>query len=290
MKLLFIVNPIAGSGSTLRALPLIEEYCQQRSVEYSIIKTKYKGHATELARDAISSPRFHGIIAVGGDGTVMEVANGLTGSSIPLGILPLGTGNDLAKALNIPIDIKKALYIVTNGRTKLIDTINYGNKYFFNVASVGFDAEIARDIEKMKRWISGKTAYYLSALLKFFTYRDKYVYLEIDGKEFETPILLLAIANGTHYGGGMYVNPMGSINDGYIDVILIKPVPRYLFPFLFPKFIKGQHLDLPYVATFRCKSINIKSNENLPVNGDGDIITTTPFRFSISDKPILVYY
>ena len=157
------------------------------------------------------------------------------------------------------------------------------------MASVGFDAEIARDIDKIKRWFPGKSAYYLSALLKFFTYRNKHVYLEIDDKEYETIILLLAIANGTHYGGGMYVNPEGSIDDGYIDVILIKPVPRYKFLFLFPKFIKGQHLDLPYVTTFKCRSINIKSNDALPINGDGDIIATTPVRFSVSDKPILVF-
>lgn len=288
MKLLFIVNPIAGSGSALRAIPFIEEYCKQRNIEYEIIKTEFKGHATELARNAISE-QYHGIVAVGGDGTAMEVANGLIGSSVPLGILPMGTGNDLAKALNIPINLEKALWIVTNGRTKLIDTIAYGDNHFLNVASVGFDAEIARDIDKIKRWFPGKSAYYLSALLKFFTYRNKHVYLEIDDKEYETIILLLAIANGTHYGGGMYVNPEGSIDDGYIDVILIKPVPRYKFLFLFPKFIKGQHLDLPYVTTFKCRSINIKSNDALPINGDGDIIATTPVRFSVSDKSILVF-
>ena len=290
MKLLFIVNPIAGNGSTLRALPSIEEYCRQSNIEYSILKTEYKGHATQLANEAAASLNFDGIVAVGGDGTVMEVANGLAGSPIPLGILPLGTGNDMAKALSIPIDLNKALSIIINGRTKSIDTVSYGSKHFFNVASVGYDAEIVRDIIKMKRWVSGKAAFYISALLKIFTYKDKYVYLEIDGNKYETYILLLAIANGTHYGGGMCVNPNGSINDGYIDIILVKPVPRYQFLYLFPKFIKGQHLDLPYVTTFRCKSIGISSNDNLPVNGDGDIITTTPVQFSISDKPILVYY
>ena len=209
MKLLFIVNPIAGNGSTLRALPSIEEYCRQSNIEYSILKTEYKGHATQLANEAAASLNFDGIVAVGGDGTVMEVANGLAGSPIPLGILPLGTGNDMAKALSIPIDLNKALSIIINGRTKSIDTRLYGSKHFFNVASVGFDAEIVRILLNETMGFR-KAAYYISALLKIFTYKDKYVYLEIDGNKYETYILLLAIANGTHYGGEC-VNPNGSI-------------------------------------------------------------------------------
>lgn len=287
--LLFIVNPAAGKGTALGSIPLIERFCKQCRFKYEIIKTQYKGHATALAKDALSSS-YDAVVAVGGDGTVMEVANGLVGSSIPMGILPTGTGNDLSKSLNIPSKIDQALSIIAYGKPKYIDAISYGNGYFFNVASVGFDAEIARDIQKIKRWISGKAAYYVSAFLKFVTYRHKDVVIEIDDTKISTKILLFAVANGTYYGGGMLVNPKGSIDDGYIDAILITPVPRFKFPFLFWKFVSGKYLDLPYVKTYKCKKVKICSNENLPVNGDGDIITTTPVQFSVSNQGILVFY
>jgi YegS/Rv2252/BmrU family lipid kinase len=287
-ELLFIVNPAAGNGTALGAIPLIEQFCKQCRLKYEIIKTQYKGHATALAKSAVSLS-YDAVVAVGGDGTVMEVANGLVGSLTPLGILPTGTGNDLSKSLNIPSKIDKALSIIAYGKPKYIDAVSYGNGYFFNVASIGFDAEIARDIQKIKRWISGKTAYYVSALLKFITYRHKDVVIEIDNTKISTKILLFAIANGTYYGGGMNVNPNGSIDDGYIDAILITPVPRFKFPFLFWKFVSGKYLDLPYVKAYRCKKVKIHSDESLPVNGDGDIIATTPVQFSVSDHGILVF-
>lgn len=286
-ELLFIVNPTAGNGAALAAIPLIEQYCRQCHFKYEITKTQYKGHATALAKNAISSS-YDAVVAVGGDGTVMEVANGLVGSLTPLGILPMGTGNDLSKSLNIPSKIDKALSIIARGKPKYMDAVSYGGGYFLNVASVGFDAEIARDIQKFKRWIPGKAAYYLAALLKFITYKHKDVILEIDDTTISAKILLFAVANGTHYGGGMKVNPNGFIDDGYIDAILISPVPRFKFPFLFWKFVSGQHLDLPYVKAYRCKKVKIHSNENLPVNGDGDIIATTPVQFSVLNRGILV--
>lgn len=288
-RLLFIVNPVAGKGTSVRAVPFIERYCKQHDIQYKILKTEYKGHATVLAKSAVSLS-YDAVVAVGGDGTVMEVACGLVGASIPLGILPAGTGNDLSRSLKIPALIEQALWIILNGQPKYIDAIAYDSGYFFNVASVGFDAEIARDIQKIKRWISGKAAYYISVFLKFLTYKHKDVSLEIDGIKLKTRILLLAVANGTHYGGGMNVNPNGSINDGYIDIILIKPVPLLKFPFLFWEFVSGRHLDLPYVSTFKCKNIKIYSNELLPVNGDGDIIGLTPVEFSVSDHRISVFY
>jgi len=286
-KLLFIVNPAAGKGAALGAVPSITQFCKQYGFKYEITKTQYKGHATALAKSAISLP-YDVVVAVGGDGTVMEVANGLVGSLTPLGILPMGTGNDLSKSLNIPLKIDPALSVIARGKPKYMDAVSYGNGYFFNVASIGFDAEIARDIQKVKRWVSGKAAYYLAAFLKFITYKHKDVILEIDNAKISTRILLFAIANGTHYGGGMKVNPNGSIDDGYMEAILITPVPRFKFPFLFWKFVSGKYLDLPYVKAYRCKNVKIHSNGSLPVNGDGDIIATTPIQFSVVNRGILV--
>jgi diacylglycerol kinase (ATP) len=288
MKLLFVVNPIAGNGAPLEAIPLIEQYCTEHNIHYEIRKTEYKGHGTILARNSIPLA-YQGIVAVGGDGTILEVANGLIGSPVPLGILPMGTGNDLSRALNIPSDINSALSIITSNHPVSIDAIAYENGYFFNVASIGFDAEIIRDITKVQRWVPGKAAYYISVFLKFISYKCKKVSLKIDDISFKSKIFLIAIANGTHYGGGMNVNPTGSLCDGYIDVILIRPVPRFKIPFLLWKFVAGKHMDLPYVSAYKCKNIQIQSDRKLIINGDGDIIASTPVNFSVHKQSIFVF-
>ena len=288
MNLLFIVNPVAGRGLASRSIPRIKEYCVNHSFECTILETKYRGHATALTREFFSSS-YDGIIAAGGDGTVREVASALIGSTTPLGILPLGTGNDLARSFNLPGDLISALSVISNKSTVAADVGSADNFFFLNVASIGLDAEIVRFIAKIKKWLPRKAAYYISALIKFLTYKAKTVKLEIDGKIIKTKLLFIAIANGTHYGGGMNVNPNGSISDGFFDVILVRPVPRYKIPFLMATFASGKHLTLPYVTLYRCKDIKICSAETLVVNGDGDIVATTPVDFSVLKGSIHVF-
>jgi len=288
MNLLFIVNPVAGKGLALRSIPRIKEYCATHSLKCTILETKFKGHATALAREFFSTS-YDGIIAAGGDGTVREVASALIGSSTPLGILPLGSGNDLSRALNLPNDLFSALSIVNNKSTKAFDVGSSDDFFFLNVASIGLDAEIVRFFAKTKKWLPRKAAYYIAAMIKFLTYKVKTIKLEIDGEIIETKLLFMAIANGTHYGGGMKVNPNGSISDGFFDIILVRPIPRYKIPFLMAAFAAGRHLHLPYVTVYRCKDIKITCDESLLVNGDGDIVATTPVNFSVLSGSIHVF-
>jgi len=281
MNLFFIVNPIAGKGSSLKVIPKIENYCKRQKINFQIKKTQYAGHATKLAREA-SNLGYDSIIAVGGDGTLLEVANGLLGSSVPLGIIPSGTGNDFARTIGIPENVEKALDCITENQSTRIDVGKIGDVCFINVASVGFDAEIARDVIKLQKYMPGKISYYIAALLKVFTYRFKNVQIEIDGEKMNFKILLIAIANGCYYGGGMKVNPNGHIEDGYLDIIVITALPRFKIPLLFSKFIKGDYLKLPYVKIYKARKVKIHSEKTLPVNTDGDIKAQTPSEFSIS--------
>lgn len=287
MNLLFIVNPAAGRGknAAINSISLIESFCKGRGINYVIEKTSYKGHATLLARHAATSKtKVDAVISVGGDGTLLEVVNGLVGSNMLLGVLPAGTGNDFARAIGIPANVKEALKSIVKKKIKLIDVGKLGDVFFTNVASVGFDAEIVRDIIKYKKFIPGKASYLVAALIKFFTFKFKHISVNIDGKEMKSKILLVAIANGTHYGGGMKVNPHGDIDDGYLDVIMINHVPRYKIPLLMAKFAKGDYTHLPFVKTYRCKEITINSQDNLVINADGDIFGSTPATFSV--KPL----
>lgn len=288
MNLLFIVNPTAGNGMTMEAVPQIKEYCRSNGIDYKIICTKYPGHGTEIAKKEITSG-YSGIIAVGGDGTLLEVANGLFGSTVPLGVLPMGTGNDFARTANIPEDLYAALEKIKKNRITTIDVGRVGDKYFLNVASLGLDAEIAEDVQSNKHWIKGKAAYYLSVLKKFVTYRCKSVSIYIDDKKLDTKILLAAIANGKYYGGGMKVNPSGALDDGCLDLIVITPVPKYKIPFLLLKFAKGNHLQLPYVKLYKAANIRINSYTKDIINADGEIVSTTPIEFCIIPRSLNIF-
>jgi diacylglycerol kinase (ATP) len=290
MKLLFIVNPIAGKGYTVKAVPIIEDFCRNRGIEYSIQLTRGPGDATNIAKD--QSRGYSAVIAAGGDGTVLEVANGLTETDIPLGILPLGSGNDFARAMNITVGfsrLEEALSIITGKAPSLVDLARFNGRVFLNVASVGFDAEIVRGLHQIKRFVKGKAAYLISVFIRLLTYKPKDINLSIDGKCISAKIFLTAVCNGISYGGGLLVNPNGSTTDGMLDVILIKPVPRYMVPFLLFKFAKGKYLDLPFVTTFKCKEVKISSNESLAVNVDGEWPLNTPVSFGLSPLSLKVY-
>jgi len=291
MKLLFIVNPVAGKGNTRDAIPHIEEFCSKNGIVCTIMQTSRAGEAPQIVKENCAG--YSAVVAVGGDGTVLEVTNGLVeaGMDIPLGVIPLGSGNDFAKAVNIPEGfehIEECLQIIAEKPAKLVDLARFNGRVFLNIASIGFDAEIIRDLHQIKRFIKGKGAYLLSVFIKVLTYKPKYVELQLDDKKIKTKILLAAFCNGNSYGGGMLVNPEGSLTDGLLDVILIDPVPRYKIILLLSKFIKGKHLSLPYVTTHKCREIKVTSEEPMAVNVDGECPITTPVVLGISPMSIRV--
>ncbi len=290
MKLLFIINPIAGKGKTKDAIPVIRNFCHQRGIQCTIMETLGPRDATRIVKEHCSA--YSAVVAVGGDGTVLEVSNGLMDTDIPLGILPLGKGNDFARAMKIPVEfsqVENALKIIAENTAQNVDLVAFNGRVFLNIASVGFDAEIIQDLHKIKRFIKGKGAYLISVFLKFLTYKPKDVELLIDGEKKAAKVFLAAVCNGICYGGGMMINPKGSVTDGLLDVIMISPVPRYKIPFLLMKFIKGDHLSLPYVTSYQCKEVQISSKEPLAVNVDGESPMKTPITLLIKPLSMRVF-
>lgn len=290
MDYLFIINPTAGKGMGLKAIPRIEAYLQQHGIPGKIIQTEYPGHATEIAK-AWSGSGLKAVVAAGGDGTVMETANGLLGTGIPLGILPLGSGNDFARSIHIPRGLTRlgdAFSILQEGSAKPVDVGFFGDCAFLNVASIGFDSEIIRDLPKVKRFFRGPFAYIASIFLKFLTYKTKRVRLVMDDVEKELELFLAAVCNGRYYGGGLMVNPDGAVDDGFFNLVLVHPLPRYKIPFLLGRFRKGLHVSLPYVEIFQCKTLSVHSMEPLPVNADGELAGKTPASFRLMKHALSV--
>jgi len=273
MKHLFIVNPVAGKGKTVKRIPEIREYCESRSLSYEIKTTDHPGHATEIAR-AYSSSQALRIYSVGGDGTLNEVLNGMAGSGSSLAVIPCGSGNDFIRSVvgaKIPEDI---IPLTIGGSEQLIDYAKVNDKYFINIMSLGFDAEVAYQTGHFKNLplISGETAYVLGILTTIAICKYEHMTLKIDDDEFSGKYLLAAVGNGQYYGGGMHALPEAVIDDGLFDICFVEPKRRSQILRLFPQYMKGLHGSIEGVHFRRSKKVEITLDKPIPLNCDGEIL------------------
>lgn len=270
-RILFIINPVAGGGKAKDIIPLIKEIMDKHNREYDMILTKEPKEAIELG--AKNSELYEIIVAVGGDGTINEVAKGILKSGKgTLGIIPGGTGNDMIKSLGIPSDPIEALEILNIGFKKYIDIGKIDNYSFFNIASVGFDGEVMLNHDKIRKTIKGKSSYIIAIIYTLLSYKKKNININIDGEVLNEDIILLAVGNGKYYGGGLKILPMAKIDDGYFHICVISRLSTLKTLFLFPSIFKGNHLKYKkYVKIYKAKSIEIKSEQRLSINIDGEI-------------------
>lgn len=285
----FILNPCAGRGRSVKIMQRVIEILEEKRTKFKVKETEYPGHATIIAKEAIQNG-FKSIIAVGGDGTILEVANGMIGGKATMGIIPAGTGNDFIKTVGIPNDPEIAVNILLEEKQKMIDIgLADDKRYFLNVSGTGFDVEVLKNTEKIKGFLTGLTAYYTAVLMAVFGYKFKKVILKTKDMVIEKNVLLVAVANGIAYGGGMKVAPEASVEDGLLDVTIVEKMPRWKIPFQLPKFIKGEHQKLKYICKFKCESVTIETEKAEPINMDGEIIGTTPVTFSVKRNAINVF-
>lgn len=288
MKILFIVNPVAGKGRALKAIPIIKELMNKESLSYKIVETTRPKEAIDIAYNGIQQG-FEIITAVGGDGTVNEVAQGIMKSGKGcLGIIPAGTGNDLARSLDIPIDIKESIKCIIKGKHKGIDVGEVNGRYFFNVASIGFDSEIVKNTNNIKKYLKGKFAYTVGLLKTLISYKSKQMEIELDNKKIEMKTLLLAVANGKYYGGGMKISPMAVIDDDYFHTCVIKDISKLKLFFIFPSVFKGNHTRYKdYVSFYKSRIVKVKTLDRVYLNIDGELFKVDDeVVFRISERKI----
>ena len=289
-KILFIINPVAGKKNTKELIPLIETTMKENKIPYEILLTKKPKDATKLAQET----QCKIVVAVGGDGTINEVAKGLIRRKFGmLGIIPAGTGNDLSKSLDLPRDPGEALDIIVKGKTTKVDTGIANNQEFLNIASVGFDAEVVNIANKVKKKvkIKGKFAYVIGVLYTALSFKRRNVIIDIDGEKYKRSVILVALGNGNYYGGGMKILPFASLYDGDLHICIVKDISNLKLLFLFPSIFKGNHLKyIKYVETFKGKSVNIELEKKISFNVDGDIFKSDKnFHVSISDYKLEVF-
>jgi YegS/Rv2252/BmrU family lipid kinase len=218
-KICFIINPISGIGRQKVIEKLIDENLDRSLFDYEVAYTKAAKHAIELARDA-AGRNIDIVVAVGGDGSVNETAKGLVNTSTTLAIIPTGSGNGLARHLNIPLNLKKAMQVINTGKTISIDSVQMNEEVFVNVAGVGFDAHIGWEFAKFGK--RGFSSYIKVIMREFPRYKAQDFELTIDGKTTIKNAYLISFANGSQWGNNAYIAPAADISDGHLDIAILK--------------------------------------------------------------------
>lgn len=284
----FIVNPMAGKGRHLSCVRDIENFFAKQNVKYEIAITKHPLHATELARKASS---YSVVVAVGGDGTVNEVAQGLENKRALLGVLPMGSGNDFAHQVGLTSSVKKNLEILLQAKPRIIDVCKLNNERLMcNGFGVGFDGEVAAHFREYTKFVSGFPAYFLSVLRTLPSYQFKSTQIVLDDTHtLISKTLLVAVCNGTTYGGGFKVAPSAKMDDGVLTICLVKKTSKLYALRKLPRFMKGTHVNLPEVETYTAKKVEINVTPAAISQIDGEVLPPQKsFRLDILPQALSV--
>jgi diacylglycerol kinase (ATP) len=294
MMYYFIVNKISGNGKGIKVWKKVEKLLEEKQVNYQVRFTEHPKHAVEIVKE-LSSETCDAVVAVGGDGTIHDVANGLIDSNIPIGIIPAGSGNDLARALDIPMDYKKAFERILIGKKRKMDVGKIGEEYCITVTGIGFDGKVAEvnNASKYKDLLNfirlGDLSYGLSVLHVLFKYRPVNVQLKVDGKTLDfSNVWLIAIANTPNYGGGIKICPDACYHDGLFDICIVHSITKWDLLRTFPKAYKGKHASHPGVTMIKGKQVEVTSEWPMIVQSDGEVLTKTPVNVTIQKEALLI--
>ena len=284
MKTIVIVNPVSGRGRAKKLVPTIERLFRASGLEFNLLLSERPWHAAELAESAARQGN-DAVIVAGGDGTVNEAINGLMRARLDgiagpaLGILCVGTGNDFAASLELPVKLEKAVQSIARNTRRLVDIgILKGcsfpeNRYFGNCVGIGFDAAGGVLAEKIT-WASGLLAYLIAALQNIFIYYTApTLKIQLDDETMQMPSLLVSIMNGKRIGGGFWTAPDAKPDDGLFDLCIAEEVSRPRMLTLLPHFLKGTQINQPEIQMKRSQTVTIMATQGvMPIQADGEIL------------------
>ena len=265
-KALFIINPISGGKKKDGVPDLIHKHLDQESLRPEIVFTDSVSHGRQIALDAVN--KFDVVVAVGGDGTVNEVASAIVGTNTHLGIVPFGSGNGLSRFLHVPMDTEKAIKTLSTGKVEVIDSATLNGKPFFNMAGIGFDAHNAEIFSHNKK--RGFITYIRSAFEEINKYKPQLYQIEIDGKPYERKAFMLSFANSSQYGNNAHISPHASVQDGLLDVCIIKQFPIWRLVEMGIRMMTKTADKVKFLEIIRGKHIIIKRTEDGPIHLDGE--------------------
>jgi diacylglycerol kinase (ATP) len=279
------VNPAAEGGSVGRRWPKLASRAATLGLSGEAFLSERPGQLGELA-SWVADEGASLIVAVGGDGTVNEVVQGLVArEGVELAVIPRGTGWDFVRTYGIPRRLDDAIAVAREGRARQIDlgkaTFREGQAYFANIASAGMSGAIAKRANETSKVLGGKASYLWATLTVFARWRNDHVLVTVDGERREGRMHDVVVANGRYFGGGMMICPEAAPDDGIFDVLMIGDLTKRDLLFTLPKTYKGRHLPHPKAELLRGRVVEVDAPQPLPVELDGEQPGTTPVRFEV---------
>lgn len=273
MPLTLLVNPHSAGGKSLKLLPKIEAALDARRAVFRVERTRSLEHGVELALRAVELGEVP--VVISGDGLIGAVGGAMAGVETPLGLIPGGRGNDLARALGIPSDPEQAVEVILAGRNRRIDVGEANGKRFLGIVSVGFDSECNR-LANETNFIRGNLVYAYSMVRTLIGWRSARFTIVTGGERKRLTGYFVDVANNSVYGGGMYIAPEAEIDDGQFDVVAITEVGKLRFLRGLREVLKGDHISKDEVTTFRASRLELDASRPFPVYADGDHLTDLP--------------
>lgn len=282
-----VVNPAAGHGAGRRQLAELRAAGKELGLDLAVWMTEYPGHAMELAAKAVEEGARR-VVVMGGDGTVGEVAGRLVQSGSALGIVAVGTGNDVARSLGLPLNNpRRALEIICSGKVTEIDVGVSGSRHFLSVFGAGFPVEVAAAANKIRK-LKGSSVFILAicnSLRRMKPFRSQ---IKLDNQVLEGSFTSLLVQNTPYTGGGLLIAPMAQLDDGSLDVITVGQIGKAELLMNLPRLYRGKHLGHPKFKLAKCETVEIKTEESIPTMFDGDVFGSTPVRIEVKRKALKV--
>lgn len=286
-----IYNPTAGKGKSERFRAIIEKRLTDLKIDHSFHKTQHRRDATEIVRSLTrrNDEEFVDIVAMGGDGTLNEVLNGIEDpSKVRLGLIPCGSGNDFAAMAGIPSTPDGALDVLLKCKAKFTDFMECSGKRGINAIGTGIDVDILKRHSAAKI-LKGSASYLASLIITVITYKSKHFHEIIDGKSVPHCALIACAANGQRIGGGIHVCPEASIDDGQLDVLIVDNLKKYQLPKALTMLLRKKILQHPHAVFHRTDRLIIESNPLMPIQIDGEIYEDLPFDVRVVHNQLRMY-
>lgn len=295
MKLLMIYNRYAGSRRAEKIYSQVEQEFTNKNITLETRFTEHQGHGVDLVCDADFN-QYDGIVAAGGDGTLFEVVNGYYKNAsekrIPLGVLPVGTGNAFARDLNLHADHwKDAVSVIAKNKPKKVDVGHFRcqdkDYYYLNILGLGFVSDVGKTAKSFK-WM-GNVAYTIGVLYQIIRLGTHKLTIEVDGQTLEQDNIFVEVSNTT-YTSNFLMSPNAKIDDGLLDVTILRKLTRRKLLKFFPKVFTGEHIHLPEIDTFQAKHVKIRTNIKKILSPDGELIGFTPVDITCLHQDIEVFW
>jgi YegS/Rv2252/BmrU family lipid kinase len=283
-RVVVVANPAAGRGKGIRLIPRVEEALRALGIEHELMVTRGPEDPERMAGEAVRRGADV-VLAMGGDGSIGLCANAMVGSPAALAVVPAGTGNDFARFMGLsPKNPVAAVELLRSPAVQAIDVVRVATperqRHFVNIGGVGFDSEVNL-LANRTRFPGATTKYVYAVLATLVRFRAGSFTITVDGQGRAVRAMMVAVANGAQYGGGMKVAPDARFDDGILELCLVGELPRRQFVLAFPKVFRGRHVDHPKVTMLRGRDISVDADRPFQVFADGEHVGSVPAKFTV---------